>query len=247
MKNNRFNSLLGSAWRRFYTPSGERGGSITALEILLALLVAVLFCGCGGAPGRTPGSSASASSSAPQAPTALGNWQFTATSTVPGKAPLTFAGSIGQAGDTISSALHVGGSNCFDPVTTLNLTGTVTADSTSLTSAAIDGQVVTLTGTFDDFNYYGTYRINGGCAAGQQGSLTGINVSNIGNDLSGTFTNSAQRSGQDRSKYQRKPRWQLWNHRNCHFRHALLQRWNHPARNISLRQFHSRQLCGPGS
>jgi hypothetical protein len=194
MKNNRFNSLLGSAWRRFYTPSGERGGSITALEILLALLVAVLFCGCGGAPGRTPGSSASASSSAPQAPTALGNWQFTATSTVPGKAPLTFAGSVGQAGDTISSALHVGGSNCFDPVTTLNLTGTVTADSTSLTSAAIDGQVVTLTGTFDDFNYYGTYRINGGCAAGQQGSLTGINVSNIGNDLSGTFTNSAQKT-----------------------------------------------------
>ncbi len=40
-------------------------------------------------------------------PTALGNWQFTATSTVSGKAPLTFAGSIGQAGATISSALHV--------------------------------------------------------------------------------------------------------------------------------------------
>ena len=61
---------------------------MTVLEILLALLVAVLFCGCGGAPGQTPGSSASAPSSAPQAPTALGNWQFTATSTVPGKAPL---------------------------------------------------------------------------------------------------------------------------------------------------------------
>ena len=167
---------------------------MTVLEILLALLVAVLFCGCGGAPGRTPTSSASASSSAPQAPTALGNWQFTATSTVPGKAPLTFAGSIGQAGDTIRGALHVDGSNCFDPVTTLSLTGTVTADSTSLTSAAIDGQVVTLTGNFDDFNYYGTYKINGGCAAGQQGSLTGINVWNIGNDLSGTFTNSAQKT-----------------------------------------------------
>ncbi len=88
MKNNRFNSLLDSAWQRFYTPSGERGGSMTVLEILLALLVAVLFCGCGGAPGRTPGSSASAPSSARQAPTALGNWQFTATSTVPGTAPL---------------------------------------------------------------------------------------------------------------------------------------------------------------
>jgi hypothetical protein len=53
---------------------------MTALEIILALLVAVLFCGCGGAAGRTPGNSASAPFSAPQAPTALGNWQFTATS-----------------------------------------------------------------------------------------------------------------------------------------------------------------------
>ena len=194
MKNNRFDSLLGSAWRCFYTPSGERGGSVTALEIILALLVAVLFCGCGGAPGRTPGSSAAAPSSAPQAPAALGNWQFTATSTAPGKAPLTFAGSIGQAGTTISGALHVDGSNCFDPLITLSLTGTVTADSTSLTSAAIDGQVVTFIGNFDDFNYNGTYRINGGCAAGQQGSLTGINVWNIGNNLSGTFTNSAQKT-----------------------------------------------------
>jgi hypothetical protein len=168
--------------------------NMTALEILLALLVVVFFCGCGGAPGRAPGSSASPTSSAPQAPAALGNWQFTATSTVPGKAPLTFAGNIGHAADTISGALHVDGSNCFDPLTTLNLTGVVTADSTSLTSAAIDGQVVTLTGNFDDFNYYGTYRINGGCAAGQQGSLTGINVWNIGNNLSGTFTNSAQKT-----------------------------------------------------
>jgi hypothetical protein len=194
MKNNRFNSLLGAAWRRFSTPSCERGGSMTVLEIALALLVAVLFCGCGGASGRTPASSPSAPSSAPHPPIALGNWQFAATSTVAGEAPLTFAGSIGQAGATINGALHVDGSNCFDPLTTLSLTGAVTADSTSLTSAAINGQVVTFTGNFDDSNYNGTYRINGGCAAGQQGSLAGINVLNIGNDLSGTFTNSAQKT-----------------------------------------------------
>jgi hypothetical protein len=167
---------------------------MTRLEIVLALSATVLFCGCGGAPGTAPGSSAPAPSTPPQTPTIPGNWQFTAASTVPGKPPLTFAGSISQAGAAVSGALHVDGSNCFDPSITISLTGTVTAGSTSLTSAAIDGQVVTLTGNFADFIFNGTYGINGGCAAGGHGTLTGINVWNIGNNLSGTFTNSAQKT-----------------------------------------------------
>ena len=169
---------------------------MTRLEIILALLATVLFCGCGGAPGPAPESSAPAPSTPapPQAPTILGNWQFTAAATVPGKPALTFAGSIGQAGSAVTGALHVDGSDCFDPLTTLSLTGTVTADSTSLTSAAIAGQVVTLTGKFVGYTFNGTYKINGGCAAGDQGMLTGINVWNIGNNLSGTFTNSAQKT-----------------------------------------------------
>jgi hypothetical protein len=167
------------------------------LEIILALAVTVLFCGCAGAPAPAPGSTASAAPTAPtagQTPTVFGNWQFTASSTVPGKPPLTFSGSIGTAGNAVSGALHVDGSNCFDRLTTIALTGTVTAGSTSLTSAAIDGQVVTFTGNFADFAFNGTYRINGGCAGGYQGKLTGINVWNIGNNLSGTFTNSAQKT-----------------------------------------------------
>jgi hypothetical protein len=164
------------------------------LEIILALTVTVLFCGCAGAPAPAPGSAAPAAPTAAQTPTVFGNWQFTASSTVPGKPPLTFSGSIGRAGAAVSGALHVDGSNCFDQLTTLVLTGTVTADSTSLTSAAIDGQVVTFTGNFADFTFNGTYKINGGCAAGYQGKLTGINVWNIGSNLSGTFTNSAQKT-----------------------------------------------------
>jgi hypothetical protein len=74
------------------------------------------------------------------------------------------------------------------------LAGTVTAGSTSLTSAAMNGQVITLTGNFANSAFNGTFKINGGCAAGYQGKLTGINVWNIGNNLSGTFTNSAQKT-----------------------------------------------------
>ena len=164
------------------------------LEFILALAVTLLFCGCAGAP--APGNMAPAAPAAPtaaQTPTVFGNWQFTASSAGPGKSPLIFSGSIGTAGNAVSGALHVDGSDCFDRLTTIALTATVTAGSTTLTSAAIDGQVVTFTGNFaDSTTFNGTFKIDGGCAAGYQGKLTGINVWNIGNNLSGTFTNSAQ-------------------------------------------------------
>ena len=166
------------------------------LEIILALAVTVLFCGgCAGTP--APGNTAPVAPAAPtaaQAPTVFGNWQFTASSTVPGNLPLIFSGSIGTAGNAVSGALHVDGSDCFDRLTTIALTGTVAAGSTSLTSAAVNGQVMILTGNFADSTFNGTFRINGGCAAGYQGKLTGISVWNIGNNLSGTFTNSAQKT-----------------------------------------------------
>ena len=168
------------------------------LEIILTLSATVLFCGCGGAPrpASAPGGSAPVTSSPSQTPTpiTLGNWQFNAASTIPGKPPLTFAGSIGQAGTAVNGALHVDGSNCFDRLTTIGLTSTMTRNSTTLTSAAIDGQVVTFTGNFSGSTFNGTYRINGGCDGGDQGTLTGNNVWNIGNNLSGTFTNSAQKT-----------------------------------------------------
>ncbi len=162
------------------------------LEIILALSVAGLFCGCGGAPGTAPKSSAPAPS-APHA-TTPGNWQFTAPSTIPGKAPVTLAGSLSYTGGALSGTLHVEGSDCFDRLTSIGFTNAATGTSTSLTSSAVDGQVITLSGSFDDYTFNGTYSIKGGCAAGQQGSMTGVNINNIGANLSGTFTNSAQKT-----------------------------------------------------
>src|ERR1700677_5144117 len=94
------------------------------VEIILTLSATVLFCGCGGTtgPGSAPGSSASAVPSAPATSITPGNWQFAAASTVAGKPPLTFAGSIVQAGTAVNGALHVDGSNCFDRLTTIGLT-----------------------------------------------------------------------------------------------------------------------------
>jgi hypothetical protein len=51
-----------------------------------------------------------------------------------------------------------------------------------------------LIGNFADTTFNGTYKINGGCAAGEQGSLSGVNISNIGKNLSGSFINFAQKT-----------------------------------------------------
>lgn len=159
------------------------------------LSVLVLLYGCGG--GRTPGSPSSPTSgptSNPPGVSAVSNWQFSTTSTVPGTPPLTIAGSISVSGSSVSGAVHVSGSNCFDRLTTVGLTGTLTGGNISLTSASVAGQVATFTGTFSDPGTYlpgqftGTYAINGGCADGEKGNATGVKVLYIGNTLNGTFT-----------------------------------------------------------
>ena len=46
-------------------------------------------------------------------PNVAGNWQFSTTSTA-GMPPATIAGGINQSGSSVSGAVHVGGSKCFD-------------------------------------------------------------------------------------------------------------------------------------
>jgi hypothetical protein len=148
------------------------------------LSASVLLCGCGG--GRTP--------SQPVGPPPLflklaGNWQFSMTSTTAGTS-LTVAGIINQTSTSVSGAVHVNGSDCFDSLTTIALTGTLTGSSISLSSTSVVGQVVTLTGTISDDAFIGTYTIKGGCASGYQGKVTGIKVPPITGTLNGTFAPS---------------------------------------------------------
>ena len=143
-----------------------------------------------------PSSPTSNPTSTSPAAIVVSNWQFSTTSTVPGTPPLTIAGSISVSGNSVNGAVHVSGSNCFDRLTTVGLTGTLTGGNISLTSMSVAGQVVTLTGTFSDFGTFqpgqftGTYAINGGCAGGEKGNATGVKVLYIGNTLNGTFTTS---------------------------------------------------------
>ncbi len=168
------------------------------LATVFALSAAVLLFGCGGVPRPAPTSTFTSSTppppvTPPPIPNVASNWQFSAVSNVTGNPPLTFAGSISQTGSVATAALHVDGSTCFDQLTTMGLTGTVTADSTSLTSTAVNGQVVTFTGQLTNSTFTGTYSVNGGCAAGDKGSVTGFAVYIADADSwDGTFISSAQ-------------------------------------------------------
>ena len=171
---------------------------LSSTSCLLSVLV--LLGGCGGG-GRTSGpppasSPAPPSDPPPHALDIAGNWQFSTTS-VAGMAHATISGSIAQSGSSVSGAAHLDGSKCFDRLTTIGLTGTLTGSNISLTSTSVDGQVTTFTGSISndalngaDSALAGTYTIDGGCANGDHGNVTGIRIPFIANTLNGTFTTS---------------------------------------------------------
>ena len=168
------------------------------LATVFSLAAAVLLLGCAGAPrpaAIVPSTSITGSPGTLPIPYLAGNWQFSALSTIPGNPPLSFAGGISQAGSVATAALHVVGSNCFNQLTTMGLTATVTAAPTALTFTPLNGQVVSFTGSFSGSAFTGTYSISGGCAAGDRGSVTGVAISIADADSwGGTFTSSAQKT-----------------------------------------------------
>ena len=166
-----------------------------ALSVLV-LLCGFLLCSCGGTysgtNARQPGGTGGVTSPPPSSGSNVaGNWQFSTTSTA-GMPSATIAGGISQSGSSVSGAVHIEGSKCFDRLTTIGLTGILTGSDISLTSTSVGGQVLTLTGSISGIGdvFTGTYTINGGCANGDHGPVTGRDVGVIRGALDGTFTTS---------------------------------------------------------
>jgi hypothetical protein len=122
-----------------------------------------------------------------------GNWHFTATSTFAATPSFSIAGSISQSASVLRGAVHIDGSSCFDRLAPISLTGSLTGKNISLTSASVDGQVTTftasLTGGTTNNALTGTYMTKGGCADGDHGNVTGIEVASITSTWNGLFTN----------------------------------------------------------
>ncbi len=163
------------------------------LANILWLAAVVVLCGCGGgydAASKAGFPDPKPPDPGPHAQNVTKNWQFTTMSAVSGIPSMTIAGSISQSGLSVGGAVHVGGSACFDRLTTVRLTGDLTSGNISLSSTSVAGQVITFTGSFNGSTLTGTYAITGGCADGDHGNVTGSEIPFIANSLDGTFTTS---------------------------------------------------------
>ena len=179
-------------------------------QVLWLPLALILVCGCGG--GARPSSLGPSQSSDPpsnpppnppqQATDITGNWQFSATSTaLPGTPSATIAGNITQTEDVLSGTMHIDGWSCFEKLTTVSLAGTLTAESKfSLTSASIDGQVISLSGIVSKkgsgfpYSLKAIYSVSGGCADGDQGDVTGTDIDSIAGFWAASWTTAGGES-----------------------------------------------------
>lgn len=165
----------------------------------IVLSSALLFlCGCGGAPKQNGTAVQNGTLQGPiptatiQAPNVTGNWQFLTVSGRQAEA-LTIAGSMKAAGTDVTGAVHVNSlsGSCFDYKTTTGLAGVATASGITLAPTPVSGQpAITLTGSFTDTAFVGTYVVQGVCS--DQGSVTGIKLGSITGQMDGTFTSTGK-------------------------------------------------------
>lgn len=118
-----------------------------------------------------------------------GNWAFTATSTaaktnIP-SSTFVLGGNLTQSGDKLSGTLSVDQSSCISPQT-LSFTGTVKGKDITLTSAAFDGNVISVTASGTKDSVSGNYTITGGCA--DEGTITAGAVASVSGTWSGTLS-----------------------------------------------------------
>ena len=121
-----------------------------------------------------------------------GNWAVAATSTAPAKvnaaAAVTFVlgGNLTQSGSTLTGTMYVSQSVCMAPQT-VAVTGTVKGKDVTLTSASLDGNVITVTASGTKDAWTGTYTVTGDCA--DSGTVTAGPVPSISGTWTGTLAN----------------------------------------------------------
>jgi len=72
----------------------------------------------------------------------------------------------------------------------VTLTGAITGNSLTITSGAVNGQVISFTGTPTSTTLSGTYTITVGCAGGDHGNVSAFKVPSVTGNWTGPFTPS---------------------------------------------------------
>lgn len=121
-----------------------------------------------------------------------GNWSIAATSSVPANGTFYIGGNLAQSGSSLSGKLYIVGSLCFDVSQAVVFSGTVSGNKVTLTSASVQGQVLTITATGDSNSLSGTYTKSGGgnCLTADQGTAIGNTVQLVTGTWNGPIVGS---------------------------------------------------------
>jgi len=151
----------------------------TRIVFAVFLVSCLLLSSCGGG---------SSSSTIPQSSLTNGNWSIAATSNT-SQITVQIGGDLEQSGGSVAGIMHLLDPICFEPfLDDVPFTGKFSGDHLTMTSAAINGQVIKVDATGSGDSLSGTYSIAGGCAAGDQGTIVGSSVGSITGTWKSTFT-----------------------------------------------------------
>ena len=156
-------------------------------SFLSGFLLAVLCAGCGGGGANNPPTNTV--TNAPQA-FVNGNFAMTAVSQVVSNTSFIGGNVQTDAAGHFSGVLHIAGSNCFGVTTDIPFTGTISGLTLSATSSAVNGQIITVNVMISADGksiISGSYSINGGCAGGDHGTVTGFQMQAFTGGYTGGF------------------------------------------------------------
>jgi hypothetical protein len=154
---------------------------------LFLLFTALLFAVACGGNGSTPGGGGGTH----DATITSGNWYIVATSTAVAGQKSYVGGNLTQSGTTISGTMHVDNSSCYDLLTDVPMTGTISGSNVNLTSSSVNSQVIAVKGTVGTNTITGTYTITGGCSDGDKGSVSAMFVPSITGTWKATETSGS--------------------------------------------------------
>jgi hypothetical protein len=145
----------------------------------------LLLSGCGGSsstPAPTP-------TPVPQLALTSGNWDFAAASS--SGPSFLIGGNVVQTGASVAGGLRVFNSACFTPGISVPITGTISGQTATVTSAAVASQTINASLSGSATALTGTYTVTGtGCAGGDKGNIAGVLVPSISGTWKGTFVSN---------------------------------------------------------
>jgi hypothetical protein len=148
--------------------------------VVVVMSLALLIAGCGGNSSTPPPPQIQ------QLALTSGNWDFAAASS--GGTNFLIGGNVVQTGTSVTGGLRVVNSTCFTPSTPVPITGNISGQTATVTSATIASQTINASLSGSATAITGTYTITGtGCAGGDKGNIAGVLVPSISATWKGTF------------------------------------------------------------